>query len=287
MRNGASGQGPWVIISPVNTDGNRPLSEALRSLPSVDRLMSDERVLRLAESGSRDAVVDLVRSEVARSREAVKSGEPPPSLEDLAAAIEERAASEWRSRPVPVINATGVILHTNLGRAPLSEEAIRAVRRAAESYSDLELDLETGRRGSRQAHLSQLVYRLTGARAALAVNNNASAVMLGLAAVAAGKQVIVSRGEAVEIGGGFRIPDVLRQSGAELVEVGTTNRTYAHDYEAAITGSTGADTRCTRQQLQGVGLHPLARPVGPGRGGPQARRPGAPRPGKRLPAGHD
>ena len=240
MRNGASGQGPWVIISPVNTDGNRPLSEALRSLPSVDRLMSDERVLRLAESGSRDAVVDLVRSEVARSREAVKSGEPPPSLEDLAAAIGERAASEWRNRPVPVINATGVILHTNLGRAPLSEEAIRAVRRAAESYSDLELDLETGRRGSRQAHLSQLVCRLTGAGAAMAVNNNASAVMLGLAAVAAGKQVIVSRGEAVEIGGGFRIPDVLRQSGAELVEVGTTNRTYAHDYEAAITGSTGA-----------------------------------------------
>ena len=202
--------------------------------------MSDERVRRLAESGSRDAVVDLVRSEVAQSREAVKGGERPPSLEDLVEAIEDRAASEWQSRPVPVINATGVILHTNLGRAPLSEEAIRAVRRAAESYSDLELDLETGRRGGRQSHLSRLVCRLTGAEAAMAVNNNASAVMLGLAAVAAGRQVIVSRGEAVEIGGGFRIPDVLRQSGAELVEVGTTNRTYAHDYEAAITGSTGA-----------------------------------------------
>ena len=240
MRNGAPGQGAWVIISPVNTDGNRPPSEALRSLPSVDRLMSDERVRRLAESGSRDAVVDLVRSEVAQSREAVKGGERPPSLEDLVEAIEDRAASEWQSRPVPVINATGVILHTNLGRAPLSEEAIRAVRRAAESYSDLELDLETGRRGGRQSHLSRLVCRLTGAEAAMAVNNNASAVMLGLAAVAAGRQVIVSRGEAVEIGGGFRIPDVLRQSGAELVEVGTTNRTYAHDYEAAITGSTGA-----------------------------------------------
>ena len=224
----------------MNADGSRPLREALRSLPSVDRLMSDERVQRLAESGSRDAVVDLVRGEVAESREAVKGGAHPPGLDDLVAAIEHRAASEWQSRPVPVINATGVILHTNLGRAPLSEEAIRAVRRAAGSYSDLELDLETGRRGSRQSHLSRLVCRLTGADAAIAVNNNASAVMLGLAAVAAGRQVIVSRGEAVEIGGGFRIPDVLRQSGAELVEVGTTNRTYARDYEAAITDSTGA-----------------------------------------------
>ena len=202
--------------------------------------MSDERVRRLVESGSRDAVVDLVRAEIAASREAVKGGGSPPVLDDLVAAIEDRAASEWRSRPVPVINATGVILHTNLGRAPLSEEAMEAVRRAAGSYSDLELDLETGKRGGRQSHLSRLVCKLTGAGAAMAVNNNASAVMLGLAAVAAGRQVIVSRGEAVEIGGGFRIPDVLRQSGAELVEVGTTNRTYARDYEAAITESTGA-----------------------------------------------
>ena len=224
----------------MNADGNRPLAEALRSLPSVDRLMSDERVRELAGSVSREAVVELVRDQVAASREAVKSGDRPPSVEDLVASIEERAASEWRSRPLPVINATGVVLHTNLGRAPLSREAMEAVRRAAGSYSDLELDLGTGRRGGRQSHLSHLVCRLTGAGGAIAVNNNASAVMLGLAAVAAGKQVIVSRGEAVEIGGGFRIPDVLRQSGAELVEVGTTNRTYARDYEAAITENTGA-----------------------------------------------
>ena len=224
----------------MNADGDHSLKEALRSLPSVDSLLSDARVRRLAESGSREAVVDLVRGEVAESREAVRGGEHPPGLDDLVAAIGQRAASEWRSRPLPVINATGVVLHTNLGRAPLSEEAMEAVRRAAGSYSDLELDLETGRRGSRQSHLSRLVCRLTGAGGAIAVNNNASAVMLGLAAVAAGKQVIVSRGEAVEIGGGFRIPDVLRQSGAELVEVGTTNRTYARDYEAAITEDTGA-----------------------------------------------
>ena len=231
---------PWFIITPMSADGNRPLNEALRSLPSVERLMSDARLRGLAESGSREAVVDLVRAEVAESREAVKGGAPPPGLDDLVAAIETRAAAEWRSRPVPVINATGVILHTNLGRAPLSQESMEAVHRAAGSYSDLELDLESGKRGGRQSNLSSLVCRLTGAEAAIAVNNNASAVMLGLAAVAVGKQVIVSRGEAVEIGGGFRIPDVLRQSGAELVEVGTTNRTYARDYEAAITENTGA-----------------------------------------------
>ncbi len=224
----------------MSVDGSRLVSEALRSLPSVDRLMSDARVRGLAEAGSREAVVDLVRGEVDASREAVKGGGSPPSIEDLVAAIEERAASEWQSRPVPVINATGVILHTNLGRAPLSRESMEAVHRAAGSYSDLELDLESGKRGGRQSNLSSLVCRLTGAGAAIAVNNNASAVMLGLAAVATGKEVIVSRGEAVEIGGGFRIPDVLRQSGAELMEVGTTNRTYARDYEAAITEDTGA-----------------------------------------------
>jgi L-seryl-tRNA(Ser) seleniumtransferase len=142
--------------------------------------------------------------------------------------------------PHRVINATGVIIHTNLGRAPLSKAASAAAVMAARGYSDLELDITTGRRGSRQAHLQSLVRALTGAEAALVVNNNAAAVLLGLSALAAGKEVIVSRGEAVEIGGGFRIPDVLKQSGATLVDVGTTNRTYVRDYEDAITGDTGA-----------------------------------------------
>ena len=133
-----------------------------------------------------------------------------------------------------------MVLHTNLGRAPLSDEALDAIERAARGYGDLELDLETGRRGSRQSRVAALVCQLTGAEAAFVVNNNASALLLGLAAVASGREVIVSRGEAIEIGGGFRIPDVLRQSGAELVEVGTTNRTYARDFEAAITERTGA-----------------------------------------------
>jgi L-seryl-tRNA(Ser) seleniumtransferase len=142
--------------------------------------------------------------------------------------------------PRPVINATGVIIHTNLGRSPLSRAAIEAAVAASQGYSDLEFDLTTGRRGSRQAHLQALVRELTGAEAALVVNNNASAVLLALTALAQGKEVIVSRGEAVEIGGGFRVPDVLAQSGAKLVDVGTTNRTYDRDYEAAITENTGA-----------------------------------------------
>lgn len=137
-----------------------------------------------------------------------------------------------------VINATGVILHTNLGRAPVSAAASQAMARAASGYSNLEFDLESGERGSRHGHLQTLLRDVTGAEDGIAVNNNAGAVLLTLSALAAGREVIVSRGQAVEIGGGFRIPDVMRQSGAELVEVGTTNRTYLADYESAITPRT-------------------------------------------------
>ena len=216
------------------------MTTGYRLLPSVERLLSDESILLLIEEHSRPVVLELVRQELEQARSSIKSGNSAPQHEDIIAAISERAeslAGEW---PRHVINATGVVLHTNLGRSPLSKDAIQAMRRAAQGYSDLELDLLTGRRGSRQAHISNLVAQVTGAEAALVVNNNASAVMLGLAAIAGGKEVIVSRGEAVEIGGGFRIPDVLTQSGAELVEVGTTNRTYAGDYEAAIGENTGA-----------------------------------------------
>ena len=211
-----------------------------RALPSVDRLAGDPRVQALIDSYSREPVLALVRETLAESREAIGEGSSAPGFDDLAAAIEQRAEALWRPWPSPLINATGVVLHTNLGRAPLSAEAIEAAQRTAAGYSDLELDLDTGHRGSRQKHVSDLLCRLTGAEAALVVNNNASAVLLGLAALAAGKEVIVSRAEAVEIGGGFRIPDVLRQSGATLVEVGTTNRTYVRDFEAAITENTGA-----------------------------------------------
>ena len=216
------------------------MTTPFRSLPSVDLLLSDERVQALMQTYSRQAVVELVRSQLDRSREAITNGIGQADFDELVHAIEHQAQTRWRSWPTPVINATGVILHTNLGRAPLSDDALDAMQRAARGYSDLELDLDSGRRGSRQAQIAQLVCQLTGAEAAMVVNNNASAVLLGLAAIASGKEVIVSRGEAVEIGGGFRIPDVLRQSGATLVEVGTTNRTYARDYEAAITENTGA-----------------------------------------------
>ena len=192
------------------------------------------------ESYSRDAVVELVRVQLDEVRSGIKDAAQPPPFDQLVEALERRAASRWRPWPSPVVNATGVILHTNLGRAPLSSEATEAIHKAARGYSDLELDLDSGRRGSRQAHIARLLCQLTGAEGAFVVNNNASAVFLGLAAIASGREVVVSRGEAVEIGGGFRIPDVLEQSGAHLVEVGTTNRTYARDFEAAISERTGA-----------------------------------------------
>ncbi len=216
------------------------MTTGYRLLPSVERLISDESIALLIEEHSRPVVLELVRQELDQARSSIKSGKSAPQQEEIIAAISERAESLAEDWPRHVINATGVVLHTNLGRSPLSRDAIQAMQRAAQGYSDLELDLLSGRRGSRQAHISNLVARVTGAEAALVVNNNASAVMLGLAAIAGGKEVIVSRGEAVEIGGGFRIPDVLAQSGAELVEVGTTNRTYARDYEAVIGESTGA-----------------------------------------------
>jgi L-seryl-tRNA(Ser) seleniumtransferase len=153
-----------------------------------------------------------------------------------------------------VVNATGVLLHTNLGRAPLSQEAIAAMERSAKGYTNLELDLDTGKRGSRQVHIESLLCQLTGAESAMVVNNNASAVLLALAALAKGKEVIVSRGQAVEIGGGFRIPDVMRQSGAKLVEVGTTNCTYLSDYEEAITPRSAALLRVHSSNFRVVGF---------------------------------
>ena len=211
-----------------------------RALPSVNDIIGHPSIVDLVERHSHDAIVDVVREELEGARSVIRSGGQAPDTALLVSSIAARAESKWKPWPQSVINATGVILHTNLGRAPLSQASLDAIRVAALGYSDLEYDLEAGARGSRQQHISGLICQATGAEAAMAVNNNASAVMLGLAAVAAGKEVIVSRGEAVEIGGGFRIPDVLRQSGAVLVEVGTTNRTYAADFADAITERTGA-----------------------------------------------
>ena len=211
-----------------------------RDIPSVSSVLEDERVKRLVSEYTHAAVLDVIRREIASAREAIRNGEGTGRMSDLVGAIEREASKRWRSWPVQVINATGVVLHTNLGRAPLSTETISAMQTALAGYTDIELDLESGTRGSRQAHLSHILCQLTGAEAALAVNNNASAVLLGLTAVASGSEVIVSRGQAIEIGGGFRVPDVLSQSGVTLVEVGTTNKTYVRDYEEAINENTGA-----------------------------------------------
>ncbi|MBI2935661.1 MAG: L-seryl-tRNA(Sec) selenium transferase, partial [Chloroflexi bacterium] len=209
-------------------------------MPSVDRVLGHPEVQHLAETFSREPVTELVRRQLEQARHAIGQGGKAPSLEDLAQAVAHQALELWRVGPRAAINATGVIIHTNLGRAPLSQEATQAMLDAARGYSNLEYEVEAGERGSRQRHVVHLLCQITGAEDALVVNNNASAVLLALTALAKEREVVVSRGEAVEIGGGFRIPDVLRQSGAALVEVGTTNRTYVSDYEAAITPQTAA-----------------------------------------------
>ena len=211
-----------------------------RNLPSVDRVLSIPKVAAAAETFGRDWLVELVREELDAARQRIRQGGEADSAEEIAALVCLRMERAGQAEPRRVINATGVVIHTNLGRAPLSRAAMDAAEEAAAGYSNLEFDLDSGRRGSRQARLESLLRQLTGAEAALAVNNNASAVLLGLLALAAGREVIVSRAEAVEIGGGFRVPDVLRQSGATLVDVGTTNRTYLRDYEDATNPNTAA-----------------------------------------------
>ena len=214
---------------------------AFRNLPAVSDVLAQPAVAALLADGYRqDIITAAVRERIAEARAAVAQGSVPPTAEEVALDVTEAAQRGEADWPTPVLNATGVILHTNLGRAPLSAESIRAAASASEGYSTLELDLADGKRGSRYAAVARLLRQLTGAEDAIAVNNNAGAMLLGLAAVAAGREVIVSRGEASEIGGGFRIPDVLAQSGARLVEVGTVNRTYAADYERAITEQTAA-----------------------------------------------
>ena len=211
-----------------------------RNLPSVDSVLARSEVAAAAAAYSREWVVELTREELGAARQRVRQGGEADGAEEIAALVCRRVEEAGRAEPRRVINATGVVIHTNLGRAPLSRAAMQAAEEAAAGYSNLEFDLDTGRRGSRQARLESLLRQITGAEAALAVNNNASAVLLGLLALAAGRKVIVSRAEAVEIGGGFRVPDVLRQSGATLVDVGTTNRTYLRDYEEATTPDTAA-----------------------------------------------
>ncbi len=214
----------------------------LRDLPSVDQL---------ARGIDDPLAVDVARSLLDRAREQVHAGIDPG---DLAGRLREELTAARAPRLRRVLNATGVIAHTNLGRAPLAEHALERVREVARGYSNLEYDLSAGGRGSRQAHVGGIIPRLTGAEGALVVNNNAAAVMLALAALAEGREVLVSRGELIEIGDGFRIPDVLTRSGARLREVGTTNRTRAADYEAAISPETALILRVHQSNFRIVGF---------------------------------
>jgi L-seryl-tRNA(Ser) seleniumtransferase len=212
----------------------------LRQLPSVDRLLQGLDAAGALAGYPRSLVVACVRAAVERTRAGLREGRIAPSSVSLEWLVgEARALLAERAAPtlVPAINATGVILHTNLGRAPLCEEAVEAVVAAA-GYAVLEVDPVTGERGSRQRHVDALLRELTGADAACAVNNNAAAVLVSLAALAAGHEVVVSRGELIEIGGSFRIPEIMAASACRLVEVGTTNKTYLRDYEAALTPQT-------------------------------------------------
>jgi L-seryl-tRNA(Ser) seleniumtransferase len=230
------------------------MSNQYRVIPSVDRVLAHPVLEELLQQYDRDIVVDAVRVQIDAVRSAVAGGADALTLDQVAETVAAKSARRWRQWPVPVINATGVILHTNLGRAPLSQESIEAIVNGAFGYSSLEFDLDAGQRGTRHHAVAGLIRQLTGAEDALVVNNNASAMFLGLSAIASGREVIVSRGEAVEIGGGFRIPDVLRQSGAHLVEVGATNRTYPRDYAEAITPETGALLAVHRSNFQVVGF---------------------------------
>jgi L-seryl-tRNA(Ser) seleniumtransferase len=212
--------------------------EQLRLLPSVDELLHSPTGQQLIQQYSRSMTLRAVRSSIAQARARIREGAPCPSYEELLVEVEHILELGQRPNLRPVINATGVIINTNLGRAPLSPDALQAVHGVAGGYSNLEYELETGERGSRHTHVAGLLCELTGAEAALVTNNNAAAVLLALTALAAGREVIISRGQLVEIGGGFRVPDVMRQSSCQLVEVGTTNRTRLSDYQAAINDRT-------------------------------------------------
>jgi L-seryl-tRNA(Ser) seleniumtransferase len=230
------------------------MTSPYRRLPSIDRLLGDERLRGVSERYAPGIITDVAREHLAAARRAIAAGQPCPPYDTIVSSLLERVNSLAAPTLRPVINAGGVIIHTNLGRAPLSDEATAAMDAVARGYSNLELDLESGERGSRHTHLEGLLCRLTGAEAAIAVNNNAGAVLLGLAALAAGREVIISRGQLVEIGGGFRVPDVMAASGARLVEVGTTNRTYLADYEAAITRDTAALLRVHTSNFRIIGF---------------------------------
>jgi L-seryl-tRNA(Ser) seleniumtransferase len=230
------------------------MENRLRRLPSVDKLLGYPEIKELVKIFPSQLIADLARENLACYRTRISQGGDLPKPDEIAQNIVSQSEALARPSLRPLINATGVVLHTNLGRAPLSEEAIAAMDTISRGYNNLEFDLEKGERGSRHTHLENLLCRLSGAESGLVVNNNASAVLLGLTALARKKEVIASRGQAVQIGGGFRIPEVIRQSGAKLIEVGTTNYTDIRDYEQAINPRTFALLRVHSSNFTIVGF---------------------------------
>jgi L-seryl-tRNA(Ser) seleniumtransferase len=211
----------------------------LRALPSVDQLLQTHQAAELIAHHGRPLTLQAIRAALDVYRKKLREEETAPQR-DAILSLAQAYLHQWIAMTLePVINATGVILHTNLGRAPLSQAALRAINNAAAGYSTLEYDLKEGKRGSRLVHAASLLTRLTGAEDALVVNNNAGAVLLALSALAYRRQVIVPRTQLVEIGGGFRIPDVMRQSGVKLIEIGATNRVHLSDYEESLNEKTG------------------------------------------------
>ncbi len=209
-------------------------TEALRALPSVEELMEFPALSAAIEQYGRELTVDSARNVLERLRASIIAGKEGGNIAGLAEAVAREAARIFEPSLKSLINASGVVVHTNLGRSVLADEAIEAVVRVASSYSNLEYNLDEGKRGSRHDHITRLVMALTGAEDALVVNNNAAAVLLALTVFGGGRDVIVSRGELIEIGGSFRIPDIMASSSARLVEVGTTNKTKLSDYQRAI-----------------------------------------------------
>src|SRR5215510_1419861 len=253
----ADGEGDLPPSVP-DSQGNGWRKERLRALPAVHSLVANALVQRLLREHDRDLVMQTLADMLQGVRGQIQAAPQEPVLDLSPDALAQRLAGEVARRLRPhlrrVINATGVVLHTNLGRSPLAQEALAQMAEVSSRYSNLEFDLESGERGTRYAHVEGLLCGLTSAEAGLVVNNNAGAVLLALSALCAGREVVVSRGELVEIGGSFRVPDVMVQGGARLVEVGTTNKTHLRDYEQAIGPDTAAILKVHPSNFRVVGF---------------------------------
>jgi L-seryl-tRNA(Ser) seleniumtransferase len=234
-------------------------SELFRMIPAVDRLLNSPGLLEVSATYPRSLVLKAINQVLDEIRRRILSGEgfddsSMLSLENVSHHVREKLANLSRPSLRPVINATGIVVHTNLGRSILSEKALRSFRPIAGGYSNLEYDLAQGKRGSRYTHVEGILKEITGAEAAMVVNNNAAAVLLSLDTLAKGREVVVSRGQLVEIGGSFRIPEVMRKSGAKMVEVGTTNKTHLRDYEEVIGPDTALLLKVHTSNFQVIGF---------------------------------